>query len=156
MHAFRDTRGFTLVELLIVVVVLGILAAMAIPSLGDITTDAKRSAFASDLRILAESANRYNVQNNQHLPDTSSGVWPSEWAGSIPQNQFEAQTPLGGVWDIELNSFGVVAAIGAHFGADIPSDADLSAVDAIMDDGNLGTGVVRKLAADRFYYVLEE
>lgn len=157
MSNTRRVHGFTLVELMIVVVILATLAAMAIPTFKDMTADSRRTAFASELRILAEAANRYEVLNDQHLPDTSSGVWPSELAGSIKQNQFESETPLGGVWDMEIGSFGISAAIGAHFnGGTTPSNEDLVAVDTLMDDGDLTTGTVRALAADRLYYVLEE
>lgn len=154
-HSRRHRRGFTLVELLIVVVILAILAAMAIPTMNTMTAEAKQSAFASELRILAEAAGRYRVLQDEHLPDTSTGVWPVELAGSINQAQFEAETPLGGHWDTELNSFGITAGIGAHFDGDAPDNADLLAVDAMLDDGDLTTGTVRTIAADRLYYILE-
>lgn len=153
-HSHRN-RGFTLVELLIVVVILAILAAMAIPTMNTMASDAKRSAFASELRILAEAAGRYEALNQQHLPDTSTGVWPVELAGSINQLQFESETPLGGHWDTELNAFGISAAIGAHFDTGTPDNADLVAVDTMMDDGDLTTGSVRTIAADWLYYILE-
>jgi len=152
-----SAAGFTLVELLIVVIILGILAAIVIPTMGGVTRDTRISAFATEMSILADAAERYQVVEDMPLPDTSSGVWPVEWDGYIRKDQFESGTPFGGVWDTELNSFGVVSAIGAHFnGGTAPSDDDLTAVDVMMDDGDITTGKVRKLAADRFYYVLEE
>jgi len=156
MHQPTRAQGFTLVELLIVVVILAILAAMAIPSLNSFTADAKHAAFASELNVLAEAASRYHVRNEQHLPDTSSGVWPSEFDGYIKEGQFESGTPLGGVWDTELNSFGVTAAIGAHFNGAQPSNDDLTAIDVLIDDGDISTGTVRTLGSGRYYYVLEE
>ncbi len=153
----RGAAGFTLVELLIVVIILGVLAAVVIPTMGGVTDDTRITAFATEMSVLADAAERYQVVEDSSLPDTSSGVWPTEWDGYIRQDQFEAPTPLGGVWDTELNSFGVVSAVGAHFnGGDVPADADLAAVDLMMDDGDITTGKVRKLADDRFYYVLEE
>ena len=152
----RSKSGFTLVELLIVVVILAIIAAMAIPSLNAMTADTRQKAFAAELTILVEAAQRYHIRNDEHLPDTSSGVWPTEWDGYIREDQFESGTPLEGVWDFELNSFGVAAAVGAHFNGTAPANADLVAVDQIMDDGDLTTGSLRLIASDRLYYVLEE
>ena len=64
-------KGFTLMELMIVVAVLGILAAILIPNFRGVTADAKNSTAKADLRNLKMAVILYQNQFNV-LPDDSS------------------------------------------------------------------------------------
>jgi general secretion pathway protein G len=73
IHARRASpnsgrRGFTLVEVLIVVVLMAILAAVVIPTVSDGTTQAKKGAIASDLRILRSQIELYKQQHTSQTP----------------------------------------------------------------------------------------
>jgi general secretion pathway protein G len=61
-------RGFTLVEILIVVVILGILAAIVIPQFTQASTEAKYNSLASDLQSLRSQIQLYKVQHNDNAP----------------------------------------------------------------------------------------
>jgi general secretion pathway protein G len=61
-------RGFTLVEILIVVVILGILAAIVIPQFTQASTEAKTNSLASDLQSLRSQIQLYKVQHNDVAP----------------------------------------------------------------------------------------
>jgi len=65
----KAESGFTLVEILIVVVILGILAAIVIPQFTDASTQAKESALASDLQMMRSQLELYKIQHNDDLPD---------------------------------------------------------------------------------------
>jgi general secretion pathway protein G len=64
----RAKSGFTLVEILIVVVILGILAAIVIPQFTNASTEAKESSLKSDLQMLRSQIELYKIQHNDFLP----------------------------------------------------------------------------------------
>jgi general secretion pathway protein G len=61
-------RGFTLVEILIVVVILGILAAIVIPQFTQASTEAKTNSLMSDLQTLRSQIELYKVQHQDVPP----------------------------------------------------------------------------------------
>ncbi len=61
-------RGFTLVELLIVVIILAILAAIVIPQFSSATADAQEAALDSNLNALRSAIDLYRVQHNGKYP----------------------------------------------------------------------------------------
>ena len=61
-------NAFTLVELLIVVIILGILAAVVIPQFSDASTDARMSSLMFDLREVRKQIDLYRHQHNGSFP----------------------------------------------------------------------------------------
>ena len=64
----KAKSGFTLVEILIVVVILGILAAIVIPQFTEASTEAKTSSLATDLQTMRSQIELYKIQHNDNLP----------------------------------------------------------------------------------------
>ena|SRR5437588_2471849 len=62
-------RGFTLIEILIVVIILGILAAIVIPQFTNASTQAKQSSLASTVQTLRSQIALYRLQHGDTLPD---------------------------------------------------------------------------------------
>jgi general secretion pathway protein G len=68
-----SSRGFTLVEILIVVIILGILAAIVIPQFSTASSDARYAAAAHDIDVVNSAVLLYKAQHNDNYPDLSSG-----------------------------------------------------------------------------------
>lgn len=64
----RAKSGFTLVEILIVVVILGILAAIVIPQFTEASTEAKKSSLMTDLQTMRSQIELFKIQHNDNLP----------------------------------------------------------------------------------------
>jgi len=65
----KAKSGFTLVEILIVVVILGILAAIVIPQFTEASTEAKESSLCTDLQTMRSQIELYKIQHNDAYPD---------------------------------------------------------------------------------------
>jgi general secretion pathway protein G len=71
----RNTKGFTLVEILIVVIILGILAAIVIPQFTNASTDARKNSLTSQLQTIRSQIELYKLQHNDQLPDFGGQQW---------------------------------------------------------------------------------
>ena len=83
-----NNKAFTLVEILIVVIILGILAAIVIPQFTQASEDARVSALKSDLQMVRSQLELYKVQ---HLD-----IYPDEAASADWVDQLVEQTDLDG------------------------------------------------------------
>jgi general secretion pathway protein G len=75
----RAASGFTLVELLIVVIILGILAAVVIPQFANVSADAKESSVRSNLATARQAISLYRVQHDETYPGQAG------WAEFVAQ-----------------------------------------------------------------------
>ena len=69
----KPAGGFTLIEILIVVVILGILAAIVIPELSSASRQAREGVLKDDLRFMREQITRYLIQHDDDPPGYPGG-----------------------------------------------------------------------------------
>jgi general secretion pathway protein G len=72
----KQDKGFTLVELLIVIVILGILATVTVFAVRGITQSATDNSCSVEKRALETAVEAYYVDNNQTLPGSLADLEP--------------------------------------------------------------------------------
>lgn len=73
MQGKRSQQGFTLIEILVVVVIIGILGAVIVPNLLSRPDQARITAAQTDLRVLSGALDMYRLDNFQY-PSTDQGL----------------------------------------------------------------------------------
>lgn len=88
-------NAFTLVELLIVVIILGILSAVVIPQFSDAQTDAKLSSLTTNLQTIRGQIDLYRLQHNSAYPTLANFA-----------NQMTKKTDVDGTVNQATGKFG--------------------------------------------------
>ncbi|MFH1884166.1 MAG: prepilin-type N-terminal cleavage/methylation domain-containing protein [Planctomycetota bacterium] len=152
----KAKSGFTLVEILIVVVILGILAAIVIPQFTEASTEAKLSALCTDLQTLRSQIELYKIQHNDVPPSFANFVAQmttysdingitaaaktavfcyGPYIQKVPVNQFNNRLDATGIHGL-LDSTGVANDVGSWEYTE--ATGAIYADDAYDQDGVLG------------------
>ncbi|NNE38408.1 MAG: type II secretion system major pseudopilin GspG [Gammaproteobacteria bacterium] len=70
---FSNERGFTLIEIMVVVVILGILAAVVVPRVMDRPEQARIAATKNNIRAIQSALDMYKLDNHRY-PTTDQGL----------------------------------------------------------------------------------
>ncbi|MEO0716651.1 MAG: prepilin-type N-terminal cleavage/methylation domain-containing protein [Planctomycetota bacterium] len=88
----RRNQAFTLVEILIVVVILGILAAIVVPQFTSAADEAREGNVVSQQRTLENQLELYRARNNGSYPDSFDTFWDvlidDGYIKTAPKNPF--------------------------------------------------------------------
>jgi prepilin-type N-terminal cleavage/methylation domain-containing protein len=121
--------GFTLVEIMVAIVLIGVLAMLAIPALQRTQRASRNARMVNDFRVFTQAFEIYNTQQGG-WPDTAAPAvvptLPTSIADTLRSASWQANTALGGQRDL----------------------------DAKLDDGNLASGRFQKTSPTRVIYVL--
>jgi prepilin-type N-terminal cleavage/methylation domain-containing protein len=149
----RVRRAFTLVEIMVVVVIIGLLAMLALPAAMRVRESAQNSRYASDVRTFAQAFETYSLTNGGWPPNAGGGAIPTGMADLLRTGTWGAVNSVGGRWNWDYNNAGVTAGISST--GVTASTAQMTLLDAKMDDGNLTTGQFQLIGA-RYIFILEQ
>ena len=81
--SLRSRQGFTLVEIMIVVVIIGLLAAMAIPAFQKVRTNSQDKAVLNNARQLSAGADQYYLENGVSSVILSDLIGPTTYVKAL-------------------------------------------------------------------------
>lgn len=151
----RRDSGFTLVEMMIVVAIIALLAAIAVPAFLRARQRSQNAKFINGLRIASDAITMYAIENGGRYPaDVNRGVVPAGMETYLDQSlDWTGATPIGGRWDWDFGRPGAKAAVSV-IGSSASTER-MQEIDAMWDDGDLSTGRFRELEEDRYADVVE-
>lgn len=161
MQMKKNRRGFTLVEIMVVVTLIGFLAMLSVPVFTRIKLRAASAAFTSDTRMFSEAFQRY-AQEKGSFPATGAvGVLPGGMEEYIDENDWGKTTSLGGNYswlifptsDAQRGSYdiGIIQVVAPTLSLE-----ELESIDGWIDDGNINGGNVIVTGAGSVVYFIVE
>jgi|ERR1700722_13571815 type IV pilus assembly protein PilA len=83
INSINTSKGFTLVEIMIVVVIIGLLAAMAIPAFQKVRTNSQDKAVLNNARQLSAGADQYYLENGVSTVTLSDLIGPTTYVKAL-------------------------------------------------------------------------
>ncbi|MCS1350544.1 competence type IV pilus major pilin ComGC [Mechercharimyces sp. CAU 1602] len=97
MQAWRDERGFTLIEMLVVLFIIGVVIAIALPNLISAGEKAQQRACAASRKMIGAQADNYFLEMGKY-PATVAALTEAQYLRSTPT------CPAGGKYTIDTGA----------------------------------------------------
>ena len=146
-------RGFSLIELMIVVSILGILAAIVVPTFSNAQHEATVTSAATSMKEYAEACFRYKLDHDDWPPTAPGGHgFNNALDPYISKADRLIDTPAGGYWayhDWGTGSRSLISGERYSVGVLIAraDESPFQEIDAFIDDGDLSAGTVQQYNA---------
>jgi prepilin-type N-terminal cleavage/methylation domain-containing protein len=148
-----SSNGFTLTEIMIVVSVIGLLAALGIPKMLESGRRTRAARFAREIKAAGHAFVQYAFDHGAYPADKTPAQMPDGMAPYLAGFPWFEETVIGGQWDWDYGVFGVTAGVSVK-APDWESE-QVRLIDELIDDGNLAGGHFRQRSGG-YIYILEE
>jgi prepilin-type N-terminal cleavage/methylation domain-containing protein len=160
----RSASGFTLLELALVVTIIGIISAIALPSYQRIQRNTRFGALINDYRVFAGAFQQYSAVNAAWPAyGGPTGEFPQGMEAYLRTTNWSQPSVIGGHynWDRDVfhNGRKVKAAIAIYPTDGNPltmTEAEMQLFDDRYDDGNLTTGTFQRGFGNNPLYIIED
>jgi prepilin-type N-terminal cleavage/methylation domain-containing protein len=157
-HDQRSREGFTLLEMAIVVSLIGMIAAMSLPSMMKARKDSRLQVMVNDFRVIQDAMNMYAMDNGGF--PTAYGSVPQPLANYLKNARWTKPTALGGRWQyfsVWHTYLLVIDDWNINRGQNpLAKSDDWLEVDRKIDDGDLTTGTFRLVSGMQVQYIIDE
>lgn len=142
--------GFTLVEIMLVVMIIGMLAAVLVPSVNQAVRGRQNAECARKLRAAILAFETYASEEGGAYP-TDVSVMERYYFPYFKIDWWGQPTELGGSWGWNVNQDGFKISISIN--TPTKSDAQMKELDRLIDDGDCNTGNFRQVGT-RYHYII--
>lgn len=137
-------RGFTIVEILVVMAIVGILAGLAIPNMRTVLMRARATEVAGDFEVVRVAAAQYHADRSSWPSETSLGVVPPELTDYLPPG-FTFQ---GNGYELDYERWDLPSGLPGD-----PNTRTLIGVSVTTDTEELGNAVAQFLGGSILFSV---
>jgi prepilin-type N-terminal cleavage/methylation domain-containing protein len=148
----RSRSGFTVIEITLVIVIVGLLAALAIPGFQKVRDHANISRFMNDLRVISTQFESYHFAHARWPGGTQPGELPPEMEGYVSEGSFRQPNAVGGQWTWYNNE---LTGIAVNYGGTDREHILYQRIAEQIDNGDLLSGQFRLVGKSMVVWILE-